>query len=106
MTSGDESSLLAAARAGDEQAFGRLASRHRLGLELYCRLMLGCPREGHEAVHETLLRGWCELHRVAPSVAARIWLYRLATDVCLEEHGQADESRPPRPFDGVKAEDR
>ena len=84
MDMGDEPSLLAAARAGDEQAFGRLASRHRAGLELYCRLMLGCPLEAHEAVHETLLRGWRDLQHAAPWATARIWLYRLATDVCLE----------------------
>jgi hypothetical protein len=36
--------LLVAARAGDELAFGRLASRYRPGLGLFCRLMLGCPR--------------------------------------------------------------
>jgi DNA-directed RNA polymerase specialized sigma24 family protein len=81
----DERSLLLAARAGDEKAFGRLASRHWPGLELYCQLMLGCPLHAHEAVCETLLRGWRDLDRVAPSASARIWLYRLATDVCLED---------------------
>jgi NAD(P)-dependent dehydrogenase (short-subunit alcohol dehydrogenase family) len=77
--------LLSEARAGDEKACGHLASRHRPGLELYCQLMLGCPHRAHEAVCETLLRGWRDLDRVAPSASARIWLYRLATDVCLED---------------------
>jgi RNA polymerase sigma-70 factor (ECF subfamily) len=76
--------LLDAARAGDEQAFGRIAVHHRQGLELYCHLMLGCPHAAREAVHETLLRGWRGVDSVAPSASARIWLYRLATDVCLE----------------------
>jgi DNA-directed RNA polymerase specialized sigma24 family protein len=89
----DEHSLLTAARAGDEQAFGRLASRHLQGLELYCRLMLGCPHQAHDAVHETLLRGWRDLDRVAPSGSPRIWLYRLATHVCLEDLDAADDSR-------------
>lgn len=40
--------------------------------------------------------------RGAPSASARIWLYRLATDVLLEELGGTDESRSPRPFDGVR----
>ena len=102
MDTPDECSLIAAARAGDESAFGRLASGHRLGLELFCLLMLGCPDRAHEAVCETLLRGWRELRRGAPSPSARIWLYRLATDVCLEELGGTDESRGPRPFDGVR----
>ncbi|MBV9168440.1 MAG: hypothetical protein JO342_20055 [Solirubrobacterales bacterium] len=106
MNLGDEPSLLMAAQDGDEQAFGRLASGHRPGLELYCWLMLGCPREGHEAVHETLLRGWRDLHRVAPSATARIWLYRLATDVCLEGRCETDESGRPRTFDGREVDDR
>ena len=102
MGSGDERYLIAAARAGDERAFGRLASRHRLGLEVFCLLMLGCPDRAHEAVCETLLRGWLSVDRVVPSTSARIWLYGLATDVCLERVDGTDESRSPRPFDGVR----
>ena len=98
----DERSLIAAARAGDENAFGRLAAHHRPGLELFCVLMLGCPRAAHNAVCETLLRGWSQLHHGAPSTSARIWLYRLATDVCLEDLDGTDESRGRRPFDGVR----
>ena len=106
MDTADERSLLAEARAGDEKAFGRLASRHRPGLELYCQLMLGCPHHAHEAVCETLLRGWRDLDRVAPSASARIWLYRLATDVCLEDLDGTDESQRPQPLDRTNAEDR
>ena len=105
MTPGEftaEQSLLAAARAGDEEAFGRLASRHRPGIELFCQLMLGCPRHAREAVRETFLRGWRDLDRVAPSASARIWLYRLATDVCLEDLDGTDEYGGRRPFDGVR----
>ena len=105
MTPGDEDRDLAAARAGDELAFGRLASRHRPGLELYCRIMLGCPHEAHDAVGETLLRGWEGLHRGAPPAAVRIWLYRLATDVCLEVIDATDESSGPRSFDGSRGRD-
>jgi DNA-directed RNA polymerase specialized sigma24 family protein len=81
----EDCDLLAAARLGDERAFGRLIEHHRRGLELYCELMLGCPDRAHEAVGETLLRGWCELDRVDPHTLARIWLYRLATSVCLKD---------------------
>jgi RNA polymerase sigma-70 factor (ECF subfamily) len=98
----EERILLVAARAGDELAFGRLASRYRPGLGLFCRLMLGCPRAADDAVSETLLRGWSELRRGLPSACARIWLYRLATDVCLEDLEATDESGGPRPFDGVR----
>jgi RNA polymerase sigma-70 factor (ECF subfamily) len=47
--------------------------------------MLGCPHQAHEAMCETLVRGWRDLERITPSASARIWLYRLATDVCLED---------------------
>jgi RNA polymerase sigma-70 factor, ECF subfamily len=102
MDTADEHGLLAAARAGDERAFGRLASRYSPGLELFCQLMLGCPHAAHDAVCETLLRGWCDLGRGTPSASPRIWLYRLATDVCLEDLEASDESRGPGPFDGVR----
>jgi RNA polymerase sigma-70 factor, ECF subfamily len=102
----DERRLLAAAQVGDERAFGRLATRHLPGLELYCLLMLGCPDDAHDAVHETLLRGWRWRDRVDPATTPRIWLYRLATDVCLEDLDTTDESRGPRPFDSAKDHDR
>ena len=100
LDTGQERRLLAAAGAGDEVAFGRLASRYRPGLEFFCLLMLGCPDAAHDAVCETLLRGWRDLGRVAWSGSPRIWLYRLATHVCLEDLDGADESGGRRPFDG------
>jgi RNA polymerase sigma-70 factor (ECF subfamily) len=99
MDAADEVRLLAAARAGDEQAFGQLASSHQPGLERFCGLMLGCPDEAHEAVSETLLRCWNELRGGARAASARVWLYRLATDVCLRALERTDESRGPRSFD-------
>jgi DNA-directed RNA polymerase specialized sigma24 family protein len=86
----EDPGLLAAARLGDERAFGRLIEHHKRGLEMYCELMLGCPDRAHEAVQETLLRGWRELDRVDPAASARIWLYRLATGVCLEDPDPTD----------------
>jgi RNA polymerase sigma-70 factor, ECF subfamily len=85
-----DSCLLAAARLGDECAFGQLIEHHRRGLELYCELMLGCPDRAREAVQEALLRGWRELDRVDPHAPARIWLYRVATGVCLEAPDPTD----------------
>jgi RNA polymerase sigma-70 factor (ECF subfamily) len=98
----EERSLLAAARAGDEPAFGRFASRYRPALDFFCLLMLGCPHAAQDAVCETLLRGWRDLARGAPAESPRIWLYRLATHVCLEDLDRADESGGRRPFDAVR----
>ena len=99
MDSESERGLLRAAGAGDEKAFGRLASRHEPGLELFCLLMLGCPHRARRAVCETLLRGWQNVDRVEPSTSARTWLYRLATNVCLEDLDCIDESGDSPPFD-------
>ncbi len=101
----EDRGLFAAARLGDERAFGRLIEHHRRGLELYCRLMLGCPHRANDAVHETLLRGSRDLGRVQPAASARIWLFRLATDVCLEDPDRTDEFRGPRPFDQSRDHD-
>jgi RNA polymerase sigma-70 factor (ECF subfamily) len=81
----DERRLLAAARAGDERAFGRLVDRHRPGLELFCYLMLGCPREAEELVRDTVLRAWRGRERAEHRASARTWLYRIATHACLDE---------------------
>ena len=97
--------LLEAAQAGDEGAFGWLAERHRGGLEHYCLLMLGCPHQAHAVVYEALLRGWQERRAVAPSSSVRIWLYRLATEVCLENLEATDESAPRPSFDSLHDDD-
>ncbi len=101
MDTADEVQLLAATRAGDEQAFGQLAARHRPGLERFCGLMLGCPAGAHEAVCETLLRCWSELRGGTGATSARLSLYRVATDVCLQELERTDEPRGSLPLDGV-----
>jgi RNA polymerase sigma-70 factor (ECF subfamily) len=64
--------------------------------------MLGCPLRAHGAVGETLVRGWSELHQDAPQASVRIWLYRLATGICLEAIEPGDQFRGPHPFDGVR----
>lgn len=99
-TPAQEKALLTAARAGDELAFGVLTSAYRPGLEVFCRLMLGCPHAARTAVCETLLRGWGDLGAGAPSASARVWLYRLATEVCVEDLGSGDEFEAPQPLDG------
>jgi DNA-directed RNA polymerase specialized sigma24 family protein len=53
-----------------------------------------------------LLRGWRDLDRVAPSASARIWLYRLATDVCLEDLDATDESQRRQSLDRPNADHR
>ena len=81
----DERSLLAAARAGDERAFGRLVERHRKGLEQFCYLMLGDRHDAAGAVDETVLRAWLERELDESGAPVKMWLYRIAVSECLDE---------------------
>jgi RNA polymerase sigma-70 factor, ECF subfamily len=87
----DDPDLLAAARAGDVRAFGRLVGRHQRGLESYCSLMLGCPHQAEEVVRTTVRLAWRGRGRSDGPADARIWLYGIATRACLEQLDRRDE---------------
>ncbi len=77
-------------------AFGEL-EQHRRELTAYCYRMLGSPFEAEDAVQETLLRAWRARERFEGRSAVRSWLYRIATNVCLDLLG--NKERRARPMD-------
>jgi RNA polymerase sigma-70 factor, ECF subfamily len=89
----DERALMAAAQAGDERAFRRLVEPHRRPLEVHCYRMLGSVQDAEDVLQETLLRAWRSLDRFERRSSVHTWLYRIATNACLDEL----ERRPRRP---------
>ena len=89
----DQRRLLAAAREGDEQAFRQLIEPYRHALNVHCYRMLGSAQDAEDLVQETLLRAWRALERFEPRAQFQTWLYRIATNACLDEL----ERRPRRP---------
>src|SRR5439155_8591435 len=70
-----ERRLLAAARAGDEDAFARLVAPYRVQLHAHCYRMLGSVPDAEDALQETLLRAWRGLPRFEARSSLRSWLF-------------------------------
>jgi RNA polymerase sigma-70 factor (ECF subfamily) len=68
----------------DEQAFDALVARHRRALHVHCYRMLGSFEEAEDVVQETFLRAWRARESFQGGDLVRAWLYRIATNACLD----------------------
>ena len=90
--------LVAKARAGDGRAFRDLTEPHRRELQVHCYRMLGSLQDAEEAFQETLLSAWQGLGEFEGRASLRTWLYRIATNRCLDARRAAGR-RPPKAWD-------
>src|SRR5262249_11274799 len=87
-----ERELLEGALDGDEDAFRHLIEPHRAVLFAHCNRMLGSFEDADDALQDTLLHAWRGLSGFDGRCPIRGWLYRIATNACLD----LIERRPKR----------
>src|SRR6266540_6780990 len=75
--------LISRARAGDGEAFRALTEPYRRELQVHCYRMLGSLQDAEDALHDTLLAAWLGLDGFEGRASIRTWLYRIATNRCL-----------------------
>ncbi|AXB42712.1 RNA polymerase subunit sigma-70 [Amycolatopsis albispora] len=80
----DAATFIAVVRAGDKARFALITERHRRELQLHCYRMLANYEDAQDMTQETFLRAWHKRESFKGNAAPRTWLYRIATNACLD----------------------
>src|SRR3954469_23473385 len=99
----DTSDLIARAQAGDGDAFRALTDPYRRELEVHCYRMLGSVQDAEDGVQDTLLAAWQAFGGFEGRASLRTWLYRIATNRCLNARRSAGR-RPAKEWDVPKVQ--
>ena len=90
--------LMSRARAGDGEAFRQLTEPYRRELLVHCYRMLGSFQDAEDALQDTLLGAWQGFGGFEGRASLRTWLYRIATNRCLNARRSASR-RPAKEWD-------
>jgi RNA polymerase sigma-70 factor (ECF subfamily) len=85
MTCDDDQGLIAACRAGESEAFGRLVRRYQDRLYPTVLRLTGCAEDAHDLLQETFLRAYRKLHTFQGGSAFYTWVYRIAINLALSD---------------------
>jgi RNA polymerase sigma-70 factor (TIGR02960 family) len=89
----DLPALLVQARSGDGAAFDALVAPYRRELQVHCYRMLGSFQDAEDVLQETLLSAWQALAAFEGRSSVRTWLYRIATNRCLNARRASSRRR-------------
>jgi RNA polymerase sigma-70 factor, ECF subfamily len=89
-----DGATIVAFQQGDDEAFARISRRHFRELHVHCYRMIGSFDEAEDLVQDTLLRAWRHRHSYEGRSTLRAWLYRIATNACIDAMRTRDARGP------------